>query len=195
MKNISQIVPINEFLEYLNKGKVVKSGSDMSASFDYYNQKAQKIMDKLNNNYHEPAKIREIFSELINQKVDESFKLFPPFYTDCGLNIHIGKNVFINSDCKFQDQGGIYIDDGCLIGHNVVFATLNHGLKVEDRGNLIPSPIHVGKNVWIGSNSTILPGVTIGSGSVIAAGSVVNKDVGKNVVVGGVPAKFIKKIE
>lgn len=79
MKNISQIVSINEFLEYLNKGKVVKSGSDMSASFDYYNQKAQKIMDKLNNNYHEPAKIREIFSELINQKVDESFKLFPHF--------------------------------------------------------------------------------------------------------------------
>ena len=58
-----------------------------------------------------------------------------------------------------------------------------------------PKPIVIGENVWIGSNSTILPGVTIGKGSIIAAGAVVTKDVDENVVVGGVPAKFIKKIE
>ena len=120
--------------------------------------------------------------------------MFPPFYTDCGKNIYLGKNVFINSGCKFQDQGGVYIDDGALIGHNVVIATLNHNLSVEKRGNLIPHPVHIGKNAWIGSNATILPGVIIGDGAVVAAGAVVTKNVAENTVVGGNPAKLIKKI-
>ena len=47
---------------------------------------------------------------------------------DCGKNIHFGKNVFINSGCRFQDQSGIYIGDNALIGHNVVLATLNHNV-------------------------------------------------------------------
>ena len=121
--------------------------------------------------------------------------MFPPFYTDCGKNITIGKNVFINMGCKFQDQGGIFIDDGALIGHNVVLATLNHDMNPETRHDMIPKPIHIGKNVWIGSNSTILSGVTIGDGAIVAAGAVVTKDVEKNTVVGGVPAKFIKKCD
>lgn len=58
--------------------------------------------------------------------MDDDFGLFPPFHTDCGKNIHVGKHVFFNSGCKLQDQGGIYIGDGTLIGHNVMMATLNH---------------------------------------------------------------------
>ena len=95
--------------------------------------------------------------------------------------------------CKFQDQGGIFIEDGVLIGHNVVLATLNHAMSPKDRGSMIPSPIHIGKNVWIGSNSTILPGITIGDGAIVAAGAVVTKNVPENTVVGGVPAKIIKR--
>lgn len=68
------------------------------------------------------------------------------FHTDFGRNIHIEKNVFINSECSFQDQGGIYIGDNTLIGHRIVLATLD-------------------------------------------------KDVEENTIVGGVPAKLIKKIE
>ena len=98
------------------------------------------------------------YPELIGEPVEVG--LFPPFYTDCGKNIHLGKGVFINAGCKFQDQGGIYIGDGALIGHNTVLATLNHGLLPEERHDLIPRPIHIGRNVWIGSNSTILSGVT-----------------------------------
>ena len=120
--------------------------------------------------------------------------MFPPFYTDFGRNIHVGDNVFINACCQFQDQGGVWLGDGCLIGHNVVFATLNHDLNPERRQICVPKRIVVGTNVWIGSNATILAGVTIGDNAVVAAGAVVTKDVEANAIVGGVPAKFIKRI-
>ncbi len=120
--------------------------------------------------------------------------LFPPFYTDFGRNIHIGKHVFINSCCNFQDQGGIYIGDHALIGHRVVLATIDHDLNPYDRTNHC-APIHIGRRVWIGSGAIITKGVTIGDGAVIAAGAVVTKDVPAYTVVGGVPAKVIKEIE
>ena len=125
----------------------------------------------------------------------ESFGMFPPFYTDCGRNIHIGKNVFINAGCKFQDQGGIYIEDGVLIGHNAVLATINHMEDPEKRAGMIFQPIHIEKKVWLGANVTVLPGVTIGEGSVIAAGAVVTKDVPANMIAAGVPAKVIRKVK
>ena len=96
--------------------------------------------------------------------------------------------------CKFQDQGGIFIGDGALIGHNVVLATLNHARPPMDRSSMIPAPIHIGKHVWIGANATVLPGVTIGDGAIVAAGAVVAKDVPENTIVGGVPAKIIRHL-
>lgn len=65
----------------------------------------------------------------------------------------------------------------------------------QDRKTTYPAPIVLGKNVWIGSNATILLGVTIGDNAVVGAGAVVTKDVEANTVVGGVPAHFIKVIE
>ena len=141
-----------------------------------------------------PDELVEIMINLTAQPDFPIFGMFPPFYTDCGKNIHFGNNVFINSGCRFQDQGGIWIGDNALIGHNVVLATLNHDQDPEKRGNLIPSRIVIGKNVWIGANATVLPGVTVGDGAIIAAGAVVNRDVPSNTVVGGVPAKIIKTI-
>ena len=82
-----------------------------------------------------------------------------------------------------------------ILSEEDIFATLNHGLAPEKRKSTYPAPIVLGKNVWIGSNATILQGVTIGDNSVVAAGAVITKDVAANTVVDGVPAKFIKKIE
>ena len=174
---------------------MVKANSDVHQMFHIYAQEALKITMEMNNKYHTPEELRFLMSKLTGREVPETFGLFPPFYTDCGKNIKIGEHVFINAGCKFQDQGGITVDDGALIGHNVVLATLNHDLNPANRGSMYHAPIHIGKNVWIGSNSTILAGVTIGDGAVVAAGAVVTKDVAANTVVGGVPAKFIKKIE
>lgn len=155
---------------------------------------ARRITFELNNTYHTPEEVRNLLSRLFGKTVDESFRAFPPFYTDFGKNITVGKNVFINACCHFQDHGGVSLGDGCQIGHNVVFATLNHGLAPEDRQTTYPAPITLGKNVWVGSNSTILQGVTIGDNAVIAAGAVVTKDVPENTIVGGVPARIIRKI-
>lgn len=182
------------FLKHLNSGKPVKGGSEVHLFMHGVSQEALKITAEINGSYHDPETLRALFSKLTGRPVDESFGLFPPFYTDCGKNIHVGKGVFINMGCKFQDQGGIYIGDGSLIGHNVVLATLNHAMSPKDRGSMVPAPIHIGRNVWIGANATVLPGVTIGDGAVVAAGAVVTKDVPENTVVGGVPAKVIRQL-
>lgn len=157
-------------------------------------QEAVRIGMELNMQYHTPEEIREIMGRLIGKKVDASFRMFPPFYTDFGKNITIGKDVFINSGCHFQDQGGIQIGDGALIGHNVVLATINHDLNPEENRKNHYAPITIGAHVWIGSNATILPGVTLGDWAVVAAGAVVTQDVPPRTVVGGVPAKVLKVI-
>jgi acetyltransferase-like isoleucine patch superfamily enzyme len=185
---------IKEFLNYVNSGKTILVNSEVHKFMVELSNEAMKITAELNNSYHEPKEICEIFSKLTGKAVDESFSMFPPFYTDCGKNIIVGKNVFINSGCRFQDQGGITIMDGAFIGHNVVMATLNHDFAPEKRGNTIPKPIVIGKNVWIGANCTILGGVTIGDNAIIGAGSVVTKNVDADTIVAGVPAKFIKSI-
>lgn len=157
-------------------------------------QEAIRIGVEMNTHYHTPEELREIMSRLTGKKVDDTFRLFPPFYTDFGKNITIGKDVFINSGCHFQDQGGIEIGDGALIGHSVVLATINHAITPSEKRKNYYAPIKIGNNVWIGSNATILPGVTIGEWAVVAAGSVVTKDVAPYTIVGGIPARVIKKV-
>lgn len=190
-----KIMELQQFLQHMNDGKLVVSGSEAHHFMCTLSQEALRITANINNSYHTPQEIRELMAQLTGKEIDESFCMFPPFYTDCGKNLNIGKNVFINSGCKLQDQGGITISDGVLLGHNVVLATLNHNIDPEHRGDIIPAPVHIGKNVWIGSNATILPNVTIGDGAIVAAGAVVTKNVPPNTIVGGVPAKKIKAID
>ncbi len=189
------MLELKELLDIFNSGETLTMDEKALEACNYYSQEAQKITTELNTKYHEFDERRELFSKLINQELDEGFRVFTPFYTDFGKNIHLGKNVFINADCKFQDQGGITIGDNALIGHNVVLATLNHEEDPNKRGNLIAAPINIGKNVWIGSNATILPGITVGDGAIIAAGAVVTKNVEAESIVAGVPAKFIRKVK
>ncbi len=176
-----------------------REGAEKNAERDAYAnelfQEAVRIGMELNTKYHTPEELREIMGRLIGKQVDRSFRMFPPFYTDFGKNITIGKDVFINSGCHFQDQGGIEIGDGALIGHNVVLATINHDLNPKENRRNHYAPIRIGAHVWIGSNATILPGVTLGDYAVVAAGAVVTRNVPAMTVVGGAPAKVLKVVQ
>lgn len=184
---------LEAFLQHVKERKPLNT-PEIYEFMNRASDEARRITFELNGAYHSMPEVRDLFARLFGKPVDPSFRVFPPFYTDFGKNITVGKNVFINACCHFQDQGGITLGDNCLVGHNVVFATLNHDFAPEERQSMLPAPIVVGRNVWIGSNSTILQGVTIGDNSIIAAGSVVTKDVPANAIVAGVPARFIRSI-
>ena len=184
---------LEEFKDFVKTGKPLDT-PEIHQLMDDMSNEARRITFRLNAAYHTPAEVRSLLSELFGYPVPDTLRVFPPFYTDFGKSIHVGKGVFINACCHFQDHGGVTLGDGCQIGHNVVFATLNHGLAPEERVSTRPAPIRLGKNVWVGSNATILQGVTIGDNAVVGAGAVVTKDVPANMVVGGVPARIIKSI-
>lgn len=158
-------------------------------------QKAIRVTSKLNNCIIDDiSEINKIFSELIGKEVDPSFFIIPPFYSDFGENINIGKNVFVNHACTFMDRGGITLEDHVLIGPKVNLITTNHPENPSERNATVSYPIIIKKGAWIGAAATVLPGVTIGENAIIAAGAVVTKDVPDNVIVGGVPAKIIRSI-
>ena len=184
---------LKEFLEYVKTGKALSS-DEIHRFMDEMSDEARCVTFRLNTAYHTPDEVRALLSELFGKEADPTLRVFPPFYTDFGKNITIGRHVFINACCHFQDHGGVTLGDGCQIGHNVVFATLNHGIAPGDRVHTYPAPIVLGKNVWVGSNATILQGVTVGDNAIIAAGAVVTKDVPADTIVGGVPAKVIRGI-
>jgi len=143
--------------------------------------------------FDDAAKVREIFSELTGQNVDESFTLIPPFYTAGGREIRVGRKVFINQCCTIYDMGGVTIGDLVMIGPNVNIITTGHAMPpAERRAYVEAKSIVIEKNVWIATAATILGGVTVGENSVVGAGAVVTKDVPANSFVAGVPAKVIR---
>jgi acetyltransferase-like isoleucine patch superfamily enzyme len=151
------------------------------------------VMNKLS--FDDVAKVRELFSELTGRQVDDTFTLIPPFYSAYGLDIRVGRKVFINQCCTIYDMGGVDIADQVMIGPNVNIITSGHALKPAERRSYVEAkPIVIGKNVWIAAGVTIIGGVTVGENSVIGAGSVVTKDVPANAFVAGAPAKVIRSL-
>ena len=114
----------------------------------------------------------------------------------------IGKSCNFGAFNHITCINRVEIGDNCLTGKWVTISDNNHGTTDLDSLQKEPikrplsskGPIIIGKNVWIGDKATILGGVTIGDGAVIAANSVVTKDVPAYSVVGGNPAKIIKKM-
>ena len=188
---MAEIEGLDALLTALNAGETISGGSKYHEAMHAASQESLRITADLNGRYHSPAEVRALMSELTGQKVPESFRLFPPFSADFGKNIHFGENVFVNSGCRFQDQGGIEIGAGSLIGHNAVITTLNHDMVPSRRADMHPARVVIGRGVWFGANVTVLPGVTIGEGAVVGAGAVVTKDVPARAVVVGVPAKQV----
>ncbi|WP_299167297.1 DapH/DapD/GlmU-related protein [uncultured Arthrobacter sp.] len=185
---------LSDLLAALNAGETISGNSPLHGVMHDVSQEALRITGELNSGYQEPARVRELLSQLTGKPVDPSVTVFPPFYSDFGKNITLGQRIFLNAGCKLQDQGGVVIGDDCLIGHNVVIATLNHDLDPSKRADMHPAPVVTGRNVWVGSNATILPGVSIGDNSVVAAAAVVTRDVPANAIVVGSPARMVRSL-
>ena len=159
--------------------------------------KAQDLCFELNQ--YKPSlqeKRVEILTELLGYYPEGLF-LLSPFMCDYGVNIKMGKNVFVNTNCYFMDCADIVIGDNVFIGPFCGFYTDNHPMDFASRNTGLEraQTITVGDNCWFGANVSVMPGVTIGSGCVIAAGSVVTQDIPDNSMAAGVPAKVMKKIE
>lgn len=182
-----------DIFERLRKGETITPNDPQAYRMREASYSTKKLLVQMNN-ATDPKEINDLLSKITGSQIDESVAVFTPLYINYGKHTKIGKNVFINFDCVFLDLGGITIEDGVLIAPKVSLLTEGHSISPNERHGLVPKSIHIKKNAWIGANATILQGVIIGENSVVAAGSVVSKDVPDNVVVGGTPAKIIKKI-
>jgi len=159
--------------------------------------KAIALTERLNRiPYADGAAIRAAWHELTGQPVDESFRLIPPFFTEHGLHIRVGRDVFINQNCTLMDIGGIELGDEVMLGPGVNLISTGHALHpAQRRSRITGAPIRIGRNVWICAGATVLQGVTVGENSVIAAGAVVTHDVPAGVLVAGVPARVIRRVD
>ena len=184
---------VEEFRKTMAEVEYIPAGSALHQAFHAFSQEALRITAELNGAYHTPEEVRALMSQLTSSEIDESFAMFPPFHTDCGKNTKIGKRVFINAGCQFQDQGGITIGDDVLVGPQTIIATLNHDSDPDRRGGMFAKSVRIGDKVWLGARVTICPGVTIGDGAIVGAGAVVTKDVPPRTIVAGVPAKVVRQ--
>lgn len=140
---------------------------------------------------------------LIPSAKGNNLSVFAPFFCEYGVNIHVGKDCFVNYNCTFLDVCPIILGDGVWIGSNVTLATPKHPFLAEERLNAdYPDGRHdleyaalitLKDGCWICSSVTICGGVAIGENSIIAAGAVVIRDIPANCIAGGVPAKVIRQ--
>lgn len=140
-------------------------------------------------------RVHELMGEILGKELPDSTIVLPPLYIDYGKPVTIGKGCFIQQCCTFFGRGGITIGNDVFIGPKVNLITINHDVNPDNRSATYGRPIVIEDKVWIGINSTILPGVRIGYGAIVGAGSVVTKDVPAMTVVAGNPARIIKAIE
>ncbi|MFC9474701.1 DapH/DapD/GlmU-related protein [Nocardia sp. NPDC056952] len=127
-----------------------------------------------------------LLGEILGRPLPAGLTVYPPFYTDHGLNLDLAERVFINQGCTFLDYAGIRLGRGVMVGPKATFITMGHPVDPEERRRFLTgAPIDVADNVWIGAGAMILPGVSIGRDAVIAAGAVVADDVPANSLMTG----------
>jgi acetyltransferase-like isoleucine patch superfamily enzyme len=169
---------------------------DIPADFRERVERAIRVTEQLNTlRYDELEAIRATWAELTGRPVDDTFVLIPPVYSDHGINLRLGRHVFVNQGCRFNDIGGIEIGDEVMIGPDVSLITSGHPLDpATRRSGITAAPIRIGRNVWIGARAMILQGVTVGADAVIGAGAIVTQDVPPATLAVGVPAKVIRSL-
>ena len=154
-----------------------------------------KTATEMNTGYRTPEEVHEYMERILDKELDATTTVLPPLYIDYGKPVKIGKRCFIQQCCTFFGRGGITVGNDVFIGPKVNLITINHDPDPDNRSATYGRPIVIEDKVWIGINSTVLPGVRIGYGAIVGAGSVVTKDVPAMTIVAGNPARIIKKIE
>lgn len=134
-----------------------------------------KTATEMNTGYHTPEVVHEYMGRILDKELDASTTVLPPLYIDYGKPVTIGKGCFIQQCCTFFGRGGITIGNEVFIGPKVNLITINHDVNPENRNATYGRPIVIEDKVWIGINSTILPGVKVGYGAIVGAGSVVTR--------------------
>ena len=181
-----------QFLSHVRSGQVIEGGSEQHRFMHAAAQEALRTVAEINTGYRTPEEVRALMSRLTGRPLHESVAVFPPFHSEFGKNLVLGRDVFINAGCRFQDTGGITLGDGTLVGHGTTLTTLDHALDPDRRADMVPAPVVIGRKVWLGAGVTVVPGVTIGDGAVVGAGAVVTRDVPADAVVAGVPARLLR---
>ena len=182
-----------DVFERLRNGEAVPFNDPQYGQIREAAERTAGILKELNATAH-MERIRELWGEISGIPLDPSTVIQVPVFINIGQFTRIGKGVYINHACTFLDMGSITIEDDVLIGPKVNLLSEEHPVNPAQRRSLVAKPIRIRRNAWIGAGATILAGVTVGENAVVAAGAMVNKDVARNTVVAGIPAKVIKKI-
>lgn len=176
--------------------ELMKSGK--SYHFDDYlfgmQKKASRLVKKINALPFGDRRRDRLFSRLF-ARYGEGNVIKDNFICNFGSNISIGNNCYINHGVTILDSYEVEIGNNVFFAPGVIVTAVTHPLQAEKRRELIIKKVTIEDDAWIGAGAVIFPGVTIHRGAVIAAGAIVNRDVDAFTVVGGTPAKFIKKIE
>lgn len=171
-----------------------------SSEFARYAERIAEVTDatsRLNALPFKDADARaELLAVVFGRRLPASVVIYPPFFTEHGLDTRFGENVFVNQGCTFMDGGGISIGDNVMIAPKVNLITGGHPLPLSERREYTASaPIVIEDDVWIGAAATVTQGVTIGKGSVIAAGAVVTRDVPPATLAAGISARVIRPLD
>lgn len=154
--------------------------------------RSMQLCFKINHTMPGTKEYDALVRELFLGNIGENSRVMPPVTVVRGNSVKIGRNVTVMNNALFMAAGGITIEDDVLVAANVQIISNNHDL--HDHAVLTCKPVHLKRNCWIGAGATILPGITVGENAVVGAGAVVTKDVEDNTVVGGNPAKVLKRI-
>ena len=141
--------------------------------------------------------IKSFFLKLVGAKVGKRVVFYSGVWISTGKNLILGDDVDVAKGVYMTTNGGVTIGDRVLIGYRTQIISGNHIIppkpkRIFDSGH-ISKQVTISNDVWIGANCVICPGVHIGEGAVVGAGSVVTHDVEAFSVVGGVPAKLIRR--
>lgn len=181
----------NVFTKLRNGEPVNMLDAEFEPAIAYMNE-TRILCQRINLCGHDAIAMQPLINKMLNRPLQNGTVIIPPLQVDFGRNVLIGANVYINHDLCLLSAGGITIDDNVQIGPKVAMITTSHDLG--NRMTIRCRGIHICRNVLIGAQTVILPGGTIGENAVVEAGAVVSEDVEANTIVGGNPARFIRRI-